>query len=171
MSEIGDIEANAKENPQNSPEVAEVADEGQEMAQVEEDMRSEVPRHVIAWLKDTIDEFEQELKLVKKCHEKIKKELTEIKESREELILEFEDAKNDHEELKSKMTDMEYRIENLQELMDTANGRLTAMETKIIENILEVEKQAEKTTGLLKELENIQHQVDGLEAEAIHGIN
>ncbi|XP_051825020.1 ribosomal protein S6 kinase alpha-6 isoform X2 [Antechinus flavipes] len=159
------------EEPQNHPQVAEAAADMQAVAHVEEEIRPEISRDGITWIKDSVKEFEQELKLVRKCHVQIKEELAEMKESREELVLEFEDAKKGHQELLSKMTDMECRIETVKELIDVANERLSAMETKITENILEVEKESEKTSELLKELEKIQQQVKDLEAKSKYSIS
>ncbi|XP_031800774.1 uncharacterized protein LOC116420330 [Sarcophilus harrisii] len=158
------------EEPQNRPQEAEAAADMQAVAHVEEEMRPEVSKDGITWIKDSVKEFEQELKLVRKCHVQIKEELAEMKDSREELVLEFEDAKKGHQELLSKMTDMECRIETVKELIDVANERLGAMETKITENILEVEKESEKTSELLKELEKIQQQVKDLEAKSKYSI-
>ncbi|XP_043829876.1 ribosomal protein S6 kinase alpha-6 isoform X1 [Dromiciops gliroides] len=162
---------NTNEKPKNYPTVAETTDNMQAVAHVEEKIRPETPRDVITWIKDAVEEFEQELTLVRRCQGQIKEELSELKEAGEELMLEFEYSGRDHEELISEATHMEIRIKNLKDLIDIADRRLSTMETKINENILEMEKEAEKATELLKELKKIQQQVKDLEAKSKSSID
>ncbi|XP_068923472.1 uncharacterized protein PF3D7_1120000-like [Petaurus breviceps papuanus] len=159
-----DMEANTNEEPPNPPEAAETSDDAQAVAHVQEEVKLEIPRNIITWIKDAVKEFEQELKLERRYHNQIKEELTEMREFQEELVLEFENAQKDHCQLISKMTNIDARIESLQELIDAANRRLSIIGIRIAENISEIEKEAEKTTELLKILEMIQQQVKDLEA-------